>query len=348
MGELTIRRNRGFAVVPRQETGKAEKAAPAGQSRTAARPSSPAETSGALTAGGGVRAGRRALQTGEAALAEVQDRLGRMEELARRAAGGEAPDREALQEELEQLAAEIERIASGEAPPASGETPGGAEVLPGWLTAVLGQPTLTPEGLLAALGLDSGAGAAEIMAAISGTTLEGSAAAGYLAALYLGAVISGSDLSGPIDLSEALGGLRQLLEKVAGGTPPDEALAQLTDGAFTSLADFESQFTGGTAPSLRDFLVNLLLSGEGPALPAAPLPALLAGLEGAGLELCWASSPVRRAPRAGRARTSPRRRPAAVMPRPARRRRRKPAPRRRPPPSGSSAASRRRAGISPA
>ncbi len=285
MGELTIRRNRGFAVVPRQETGKAEKAAPAGQSRPAARPSSPAETSGALTAGGGVRAGRRALQTGEAALAEVQDRLGRMEELARRAAGGEAPDREALQEELEQLAAEIERIASGEAPPASGETPGGAEALPGWLTAVLGQPTLTPEGLLAALGLDSGAGAAEIMAAISGTTLEGSAAAGYLAALYLGAVISGSDLSGPIDLPEALGGLRQLLEKVAGGTPPDEALAQLTDGAFTSLADFESQFTGGTAPSLRDFLVNLLLSGEGPALPAAPLPALLAGLEGAGLEL---------------------------------------------------------------
>ena len=50
MGELTIRRNRGFAVVPRQETGKAEKAAPAGQSRTAARPPSPAETSGAWEA----------------------------------------------------------------------------------------------------------------------------------------------------------------------------------------------------------------------------------------------------------------------------------------------------------
>ena len=51
----------------------------------------------------------------------------------------------------------------------------------------------------------------------------------------------------------------------------------------------ESQFTGGTAPSLRDFLVNLLLSGEGPALPAAPLPALLAGLEGAFLPLSVAA-----------------------------------------------------------
>ncbi len=50
MGELTIRRNRGFAVVPRQEMGKAEKAAPAGQSRPAARSPSPAETSGAWEA----------------------------------------------------------------------------------------------------------------------------------------------------------------------------------------------------------------------------------------------------------------------------------------------------------
>ncbi len=56
------------------------------------------------------RESRRTLQRGEAALAEVQDGLERMAELARSAAGEGEPDRAALQAELERLLKEIDRI----------------------------------------------------------------------------------------------------------------------------------------------------------------------------------------------------------------------------------------------
>ena len=45
-----------------------------------------------------------------------------------------------------------------------------------------------------------------------------------------------------------------LLEKVSQGVPLDQAVEQLTDGEFTSMEDFQAQFTGGTAPGLENFL----------------------------------------------------------------------------------------------
>ena len=119
---------------------------------------------------------------------------------------------------------------------------------------------LTPEQILSELGLDKDASASDILRAIAGRPLESDPVAGRLAALYLGAVIAGST-TGPLDLDAALDGLRQLLEKVAGGAAPDEAIEALTAGEFTSFSDFQSRFTGGTAPGLDTFLVNLLLSG---------------------------------------------------------------------------------------
>ena len=66
------------------------------------------------------------------------------------------------------------------------------------------------------------------------------------------------------------------------GLSPDQALEELTGGAFTSLEQFQAQFADGTAPGLEPFLTGLLLAGE-----AAPeLPGLLDLMAGAGdLEL---------------------------------------------------------------
>ena len=182
-----------------------------------------------------------------------------MAELAREA-GGETPDREALQAELEQLRGTIDRILRSAV---SGGTPlfldgeGGLEegleallfavmdaaasedadqTLPGWLEDSLSGRLPTPEELLAGLGLDKTASAEEILAAVTGGALEGGTAAGYLAALYLGSVISGGDSP-----AEAMEGLRRLLEKVAEGVPLDQAVEELTDGAFTGMEDFERQ-----------------------------------------------------------------------------------------------------------
>lgn len=303
MGELSIRRSGGFAVPQQREVGRAEKTSSsqsASKPAEAAVPEAPRPPAVRGQAELLLRAGRRTLRTGEAALAEVQDSLGRMAELAREA-GGETPDREALQAELEQLRGTIDRILRSAV---SGGTPlfldgeGGLEegleallfavmdaaasedadqTLPGWLEDSLSGRLPTPEELLAGLGLDKTASAEEILAAVTGGALEGGTAAGYLAALYLGSVISGGDSP-----AEAMEGLRRLLEKVAEGVPLDQAVEELTDGAFTGMEDFERQFTGGTAPGMQAFLSALLLAGGESLLPdgAASLLALLAGLEG--------------------------------------------------------------------
>lgn len=302
MGELAIRRNRGFSVARPQEAVKTEKAEYAARSRDAAQATglsvsenlrqllsrvSQAETR--------TRESRRTLQTGEAALAEVQDRLSRAAELIREAAGEGAPDRAALQAELERLREEIDRIIGGASAGDSrlfldGDIGEGAplhavmselafkqeDVLPNWLIQALAQDPPSREELLSALGLDETAGAAELLAAIAGSSLDSDPAAGYLAALYLGAVISGSASSGSAE--QALEGLQQFLEKIAEGMPPDEAVELLTNGVFSSLSELQSQFTGGTAPWLQDFLTGLLLSGsESPAIAGSSLLALLAG-----------------------------------------------------------------------
>ena len=308
MSELTIRRDREISAARYRAAEKAEKTEKGGGpiQRTEKTPGfTLSETlrqmlSGSSRTESQIRESRRTLQSGEAVLAEVQENLSRMEALAREAAGEGETDRGALQAQLDRLRQEIDRIMRSAAGGADlfldGDAEDGADALlyallsdaaagqdlPGWLT----QGGLTADQLLSALGLDKTASGADLMAAIIGSSLDGNSAAGRLAALYLGAVIAGGGIDGTASMEMALEGLRQLMEKVAQGVPADQAVAELTGGAFTSLSDFQSQFTSGTAPGLEAFLTNLLLTGEGDLLLDFPaIPPLLAGLEGMNLEL---------------------------------------------------------------
>lgn len=304
MEELSIRRNRELSVPRYQGTGKTEKQTAADQSHPTARANNEAATvsetlrqlAGRITqAGRQAREGRRTLQAGEAALAEVADNLDRMGELARRAAGDGAVNRAALQSELEQLRDEIDRIAqdgiqaglfqegdAGDGLDTLVEAvmeglsvrQEGVERLPSWLLRAMAGDAPGKTALLTALGVSGAADGAELLAALGRLPLEDSPAAGYLATLYLGAVISGGTPSGPVDVEQAAEGLRQLLELVGQGVPPDQALEELTGGAFTSMEQFQAQFTGGTAPGLESFLTNLLLA-EGDAQGASQLLTLL-------------------------------------------------------------------------
>lgn len=304
MEELTVRRNRSFVPARYEAAERTEKSAGSAPSQktTPAPGCTVSETLRQLMtrssqAEGRYRESRRTLQLGGAVLAEVQDKLGRMAELIGASAGGGAPDREALQAELEALRGEIDRIMDQAAVgdvhlfsdeeagleallDAAGDVPAGIQALPRWVLAGISQGQLSPEQLLANLGLGKAVSPAQLLAAVTSGALEENSAAAYLASLYLGAVIAGGS-SGTPDVSGAVDGLRQLLEKVAGGTAPDQAIAELTGGAFTSLADFQSQFASGTAPGLQSFLADLLLTGE------APLPAAggLLSLAGGGMEL---------------------------------------------------------------
>lgn len=313
MGELTIRRDRGVSVPRYQSVGKPEKQAGGGQAQKASGTTGFAvsETLRQLMdrvsqGEGRIRESRQSLRTGEAVLAEVQDSLGRMAELARRAAGDGEADREVLQAELEHLREGVERMMNSAA---AGGSPlflddGGTDALlyavlkgaaegqevwkdlPDWLVKGMAQGELSPERLLSALGLDRTASGAEVLAALTEGSLDGDGVAGYLATLYLGAVIAGKGSDGTLDPDRAMDGLRQLMEKMAGGVPMDQAVEELTDGAFTGLADFQGQFTGGTAPGLEQFLAGLLLNGEeAPVLAGFSAPALLAGIDGMQLDL---------------------------------------------------------------
>ena len=307
MGELSVCRNRELAVRRFQGTSKTEKQAAAGQAKPAAVGGKAATVSETLErlmgrvtqAGRQAREGRRTLQSGEAALAEIGDSLGRMEELARQAAVDGKADRAALQAELEQLRDKIGQIAQngvqaglfqdGEA--ADGldalvdtvmeglsARQEGADSLPPWLLGAMAGGAPDRAGLLAALGVDRTASGAQLLAALGRLPLDGSSVAGYLAGLYLGAVISGGVPSGAVDPERAAEGLRQLFDLVAQGVSPDQALEQLTGGVFASMEQFQAQFAGGTAPGLEAFLMNLLLVGEA----AASMPDLLALLTGGG------------------------------------------------------------------
>lgn len=310
MGELAIRRNRGFAVPRYQGTGKTEKTSGSTQSaKTAGKAGfTISETLRELMSRvsrmeNRSRESRRALQTGEAALDEVRDALERMSELAKKASEGGETDRAALQGELEQLRESIDRIissanAGGAAlfrdggPDAAEETQllsraaGNKEaVLPDWL--LKGAQDMSAEEILAKLGLDETASGADVLAAITGKPLEEGSVEAYLATLYLGAVISGTSPESGTGLKAALEGLLQLLEKVEEGMSPDRAVELLTGGQFTGFADFQAQFTGGSAPGLEAFLAQLLLNGEGLSLDASLL-AVLAGAQDRNTELLMA------------------------------------------------------------
>lgn len=234
MSELTIRTDRRFPAVRSQGAAKGEKAADgAAASGTAKAASAAPEILEQLTRtdSRAVRQARealRGLQNGEGALAELEDSLNRLGELARRAAQGGTADREALQSELERLQKEVERILN---------------------TGI----SLLPES-----GGEAGAG-------------------DRLAALYLGAVIAGGgELPAQISPEQALEGLKLLLAKVAEGMDPDQAVALLTGGRFTGLAEFQTWFAGSEIPgNLPD---GLLVPG-GLSLALPDLSALLPLLE---------------------------------------------------------------------
>lgn len=308
MGELAVRRERSVSGPRYRAAEKTEKAAAGAKSQP------PAKTAGATVsetlqrlmthigqAETHTRESHRTLQVGEAVLDEVQSALERMAELARKAAGG-GGDPRALQAELERLREEIDRmtggaysggarlfldgdmeIGDGAEPPADAGEEEAVQPLPDWLLRGMDQRDLTPERLLSMLGLDKNAGITDVLNALSRRSLANDAV-GYLAALYLGAAISGGKALKTADLQASLEGLRQFMEKIAEGVPPDRAVELLTDGAFTSLSDLEARFTGGVAPGLQEFLEAFLLSDALP-LPAASLLNLLAGMEGMDLEL---------------------------------------------------------------
>ena len=109
MGELAIRRNRGFTV-PRYQV-KTEKQT--GSSRSQGVAKAPgftiSETLRQLMtrvsqAESHSRESRRTLQVGEVVLSKVQDCLDRIADLARESAGGGEPDRAGLQAELNESA----------------------------------------------------------------------------------------------------------------------------------------------------------------------------------------------------------------------------------------------------
>lgn len=313
MGELIVRRNRGMTVARYEKTGKAEKQAGTSQApKTAAANRAPATVSDTLRElmtrvtqlGRQAREGRRTLQSGEAALAEVEDNLERMEGLARESAGGGAVDRAALQSSLERLRGEIDRIARDGVEAGlfqDGDEGEGLEALidavmdglsarqeqaqslPGWLlNGIADAPDRA--ALLAALGVDGDASISDLLTALGQLPLESDSASGYLAALYLGTVIAGGRPSGTIDPELAAEGLRLLLDAVADGVSPDEAIERLTGGMFISMADFEAQFTAGTAPGLQPFLMDLLLSEDGEAALTSML-ALMADGGGGNLDV---------------------------------------------------------------
>ena len=306
MGELSIRRNRMTTVPKYQGTAKTEKQAAAGQTQRAASGRAADSVSETLRqlmsrvdqAGRQTREGRRALQSGEAALAEVEDNLGRMEELAQEAAGDGPVDRDALQQSLERLRGEISRIAQAGIKAGMFQDGDGLDgldalvdavmdglsarqtgtgSLPAWLLGGMTGDAPDGDDLLYALGLDHSASGADVLAALGNLGLEDSAAVGYLAAYYLGAVIAGGVPDGAIDPSLAAQGLQLLLEAVADGASPDQALELLTGGLFTSLEEFQAQFTGGTAPGLEVFLTDLLFSQEGVQMDTSLLDLMAGG-----------------------------------------------------------------------
>lgn len=281
MGELTIRRNRGFADNVRMPAaGKTDKTSGAASSRKAAgtglnvsptlQQSMVKETDAIL------RESRRILQSGEAVLSEVKNTLSRIADLVKESSGS-GTDHPELQKELLRLQGEIDRMlgsaASGNSPlfllDAGTNALSGLDALPAWLLRGMAQEIPSAEEILHSLGLDETASGADILAAVANTSLEDNPAA-YLSALYLGSKIAGSSSGAPVNIADAARGLQMLAEAVGDGMTPDEALEKLTNGEFTSFEEFQKQFSQGTLPGFQDFLTSLLLDGGNPALADGP------------------------------------------------------------------------------
>ena len=213
MSDLLIRRDRTFAAPQYQGTAKTEKTASASQSQGVAR-STGLNVAAALqemTAKSSrmsmdIRESRRTLQVGQGVLAGVKDSLERLAELARKAAGDGEVDREALQQEMEQLRDEIGRMIGSAA---VGDTP---------------------------------------------LFLEGSS-----------------------DIRDVARLLVQIMEKAEAGISPDQAIQELTGGAFDSVAALQEQLASGI---VQETLLDMMATSGGAALLK-----LLAGMQGGNLDL---------------------------------------------------------------
>lgn len=278
MAELSIQGKREIPVPRPASMTKIEK--PASAAPEPARAGSPVETPDRLTAGPNAgedrfRQSRLILQTGESVLTEVSGRLDRMAVLLRQAGSG------SLSRDLAGLGIEIDRLLDSASADGVSLFQRGDRTeffLPVWLQNGVAQSGWDKDSLLAALGLTGEADAEEILSAVLRHSLGTNGASDYLTTLYLGAVIAGKgEIPDQLDTEAMLDGIRQFLEMVNGGVDADQAVAELTGGTFSSLAAFEAQFSGGTAPDLEKFLNLLLFSEEAPALPA--LPGLLEGME---------------------------------------------------------------------
>lgn len=296
MGELAIRRNRTLAVARQQTTVRTEKSGGTASGQKSASAGDVISETLRQKFGGvrlaEVRESRRTLQTGEAILSEVQERLGRISDLTEEAASGKE-DGNKLQTAIKELVQQIDRIL-GSASTSGGPlfvddagTPGidallsllqggvKAEKIPDWMLEGLSN-SMSADELLAFLGVDQNTEGAELLLAIANA--PASSAQDRLTALLLGAAI----LKGSPTLEEAIQGLRELLEKIQAGIPADEAVDSLTDGAFDSLWQFRNQIAAGALPGLADFL-DSLFADNGALLDASLLDTtLLLALTGDG------------------------------------------------------------------
>ncbi len=300
MESLSVKRNRMFSVDRYKAAAKQEKTSGAAKtdgkavqikndavSRTLQRLMAKLDQTTERT-----RASGRLLQNGESTLAVVQEKLQRMSELIDEAAS-EGSDRGKVQSELEKLCGEIDRVIKnarvGDAPlfreddmgdgaslydelegeletlfkavfgSKSSETADVTKEIPDWLLNGMG--SANAEGLLESLGLDETASASDIFKALIKLSPEDDPVSARIFALYLGALIAGGgEPPEDLEMAAVTMGLQRLMEKIAEGVPLDDAIRDLTNGAFGSLMELESLFSSGTAPGLMGFLEGLFLS----------------------------------------------------------------------------------------
>lgn len=319
MSDFSIRKNRIFASVPSYKTNQTEKNISSVEQSTIKKTGlTISETLQQLMTkldktAEQSRADSRLLRNGESRLAEVQERLGQMAEQIETA----NEDTKALQNAIKRLCDEIDQIlqdgpslfqpesadtetaqvyteladnlevllnqlfagaTTKEAIDNSSET----QALPDWLTHGMMQSSFDKTAILRALGLTETASSKELVAALSRLDLNKQSVAARLAVLYLGTVIvyNGSPPA-TATFTDIMDGLRQLLSKITDGVLLDQAIQDLTNGTFTSLQDFETQFSNGTAPNLLNFLTNLLLTPDGQT--TLPFPGALSLLADIGL-----------------------------------------------------------------
>ncbi|MBQ4283041.1 MAG: hypothetical protein IJB96_03835 [Lachnospira sp.] len=107
----------------------------------------------------------------------------------------------------------------------------------------------------------------------SGTT-QSKYATGYLASMYLGYMAAGSPST--ITSAELAGGLNTVLQKMVDGASLDDVIVDVSNGSYTSLADFEAKFGDSDSSQFVYALLNAVGSaGNGGVVGALTTSDLL-------------------------------------------------------------------------